>query len=380
MTNRYDVLIVGGGAMGSSAAWWLARRGRSVCLLEQFHAGHDRGSSHGSSRVFRLVYPDPRYARLAQRALPMWRGLERDSGIPLLTLTGGVDHGDRLDIPLLSAVLHRQGTPYQVLTAQQASDRWPNIRFLGPVLYQPDAGRIDADAAVAALQGCATAHGAELRFGEPVQHLSVRPDGVTAATTGGNYRAPTAIIAAGAWTATLLADLVDLPPLTVVQSEVFHFPTDPCATWPTFNHEHQSLSMYGLGTATDGVKVAQHRVHGPITTADTRSHIIDPHIRAAVAQYVRKWLPGLQATALSEKTCLYTMTPTEDFLIDRRGPLIVNSSCSGHGFKFAPLIGRMIADLAMNEDMADPQFAFPADAHSSHKPFPTGTLLSEREP
>lgn len=358
MTNRYDVLIIGGGAMGSSAAWWLARRGRSVCLLEQFDAGHDRGSSHGSSRVFRLVYPDPRYARLAQQALPLWRELEHDSGTPLLTVTGGVDHGNLLDIPLLCSVLDRQGTPYKVLTAEQAGERWPNIRFLGPVLHQPDAGRIDADAAVAALHGCATSHGAELRFGEPVEHLSVHPDGVTAATTGGNYRASTAIIAAGAWTGTLLADLVHLPPLTVVQSETFHFPTDPSANWPTFNHEHQSLSMYGLDTATNGVKVAQHRVHGPVTTADTRSHTVDPHIRAVVAQYVRNWLPGLQPTAFTEKTCLYTMAPNEDFLIERHWPLVVNSSCSGHGFKFAPLIGRMLADLAMdNTTPMDPQFA-----------------------
>lgn len=357
MTTSYDVLIVGGGAMGSAAAWWLARRGRSVCLLEQFHPGHDRGSSHGSSRVFRLVYPDPRYARLAQRALPLWRELEQDSSTTLLTVTGGIDHGDRLDIPHLSSVLAGQGTAHQVLTAQQACDRWPTMRFTGPVLYQPDAGRIDADATVAALQSRAIAHGADLRFGEPVQHLSVQPGGVAAATAAGTYRASNAIIAAGAWTGPLLAGLIDLPPLTVVQSEVFHFPSDGSVQWPTFNHEHQSLSMYGLGTATDGVKVAQHRIHGPVTTADTRSHIIAPQIRAAVTQYVRDWLPGLTTPSINEKTCLYTMTPDEEFLIDRQGPLVINSSCSGHGFKFTPLIGRMLADMAMNNATDPPRLS-----------------------
>src|SRR5437762_3597228 len=132
--------------MGSATAWWLALRGRSVLVLERFEQGHVRGSSHGSSRIFRLAYPVRTYVRLAQEALPLWRELEEDAGTALLTVTGGVDHGDETTVVQVSEALAACGAAHKVLPPGAAAERWPGMHFDGPVLFQPDGGRTQADA------------------------------------------------------------------------------------------------------------------------------------------------------------------------------------------------------------------------------------------
>lgn len=344
-TRRVDTVVIGGGAMGSATAWWLARTGREVVVLERFERGHTRGSSHGASRIFRLAYPLPRYVRMAQLALPLWRELEADTGASLLEITGGVDHGDDLGVQAVAEALDTQGAAAEFLTAAAAAERWPGMRFAGDVLFQPDAGRCNADATVAALHDGAARHGADVRFEARVESLALLHDDVVVrTTTDEEYRASVVVVAAGAWVEGLAGHLAALPPLKVTQEQVFHFAaTDEGSTWPSFIH-HREPYIYGLETPGEGIKVAEHHT-GAVVDPDGRSFAIDPAGRARVQEYVERWLPGLDPAPVTSTTCLYTTTPTEDFHITRDGPVVVVSACSGHGFKFTPLIGKMTAEL-----------------------------------
>jgi sarcosine oxidase len=342
-----DVVVVGAGAMGSAAAWWLAQEGRSVVLLERFEQGHARGSSHGRSRIFRLAYADPFYVELAQRALPLWRELEDDAGVPLLTTTGGVDHGPTSSVGPVADALNVRGAAYELLDGATAGERWPGMRFGETVLFQGDAGRCHADATVRALQDRAAAHGAAVIFDAGAVAVEPSADGVAVRTSGDRrYRAPVAVVACGPWAGGVLGGLVALPPLRVTREQVFYFaPTDTDSGWPSFIH-HREPYIYGLDTPGQGVKVAEDHTGAP-TTADGRSFDVDRDGQERVVRYVAEWFPGLQPEPVSAETCLYTTTPTRDFVIDRVGPLAVAAGFSGHGFKFTPLIGRLLADLAL---------------------------------
>ena len=346
--RRCDVVVVGGGAMGSAAAWWLARRGRDVVVLERFEQGHLRGSSHGASRIFRLAYPEPEYVRLAREALPLWRELEDDTGAELLTVTGGVDHGLPGSVGLVADALSLCGVDYRTLAPAEAAERWAGMHFAGPVLFQPDAGRVHADRTVLALQMRAEALGAELRFEEPLESLDTLGGAVVVRTRLDEYRSPVAVVACGAWAPKVLTTHAALPKLTVTQEQVFHFaPADPEHAWPSFIH-HRAPFVYGLETPGEGVKVAEHHT-GPQTDPDERDFAVEPAGRARVGAYVAEWLPGLIVPPAGETTCLYATTATQDFVIDRADPLVVGAGFSGHGFKFTPLIGRLLADLVAGE-------------------------------
>mgnify|MGYP000380223837 CR=1 FL=1 len=346
VATRVDVVVIGGGAMGAATAWWLARAGRAPVLLEQFAPGHTRGSSHGASRIFRFAYPLPRYVRMAVLALPLWRELEADSGTTLLETTGGIDHGDDLSVQATAEAMDGQGVQYEFLTADAATERWPGMRFDGDVLFQPDAGRCHADNTVRALLDGAARHGAQVRYGQAVTSIAMQHDDVVVRTSEDDeYRASVVVLAAGAWMSKLVGKMAPLPKLKVTQEQIFHFPpVDRRSAWPSFIH-HREPFIYGLETPDEGVKVAEHHT-GAVVDPDARSFAIDPVGEARVREYVSTWLPGLDPAPTSSTTCLYTTTPTEDFHITREGPIVVVSACSGHGFKFTPLVGRMAAELA----------------------------------
>ena len=350
--ETYDVVVVGAGAMGSAAAWCLARRGRAVALVERFGAGHSNGGSHGSSRIFRLAYPEPDYIRLAQAALPLWRELEDDAGAALLTITGGLDHGDERSVQDVAQALEAGGVPFERGSAAEAAERWPGMRVEGDFLHQADGGRIHADKTVAALHAAAARHGAVLRFEEGWAALDPRPDGVSVRSEASQYRARLAVVACGPWTPAtvppgVLGDSAPLRSLTVTREQVLHFPRRPgdATTWPSFIH-HTNRFVYGLEAPSEGVKVAEHHAGPVLAHADEQSSGLVPEARKRVESYVEKWLPGLEPTASSGTTCLYDTTPTEDFVIDSRGPVLVAAGFSGHGFKFAPAVGRLVAELA----------------------------------
>ncbi|MEU6198826.1 FAD-dependent oxidoreductase [Streptomyces sp. NPDC047061] len=354
------IAVVGAGLMGAATAWQLARRGHPVTLVEAYGIGHKQGSSHGSSRIFRRAYADPLYVGLTGRAYEEWRALEEDASTSLLRTTGGLDLGEGRDPEGLAEVLAAAGVPYELLGAEAAGERWPYIRFTGPALHHPGAGVIDADATVAACVRRAAEHGAEVWSGVRVTGFDVRQKVLLRTADGRELTADTAVIAAGAWLPELGLP-VALPSLTVTQQQVFHFRQhDPSVAWPILVFKDEAMQTYGLPSGTDGgplpaMKVAEHD-RGTPTTATARTGVVDPSSRTRVRGFVRDRLPGLDPEPVAEATCLYTTTSDEDFVLDRHGPLVIASPCSGHGAKFAPLMGAMAADLATGRAEPHPRF------------------------
>ena len=352
-----EVVIVGAGVMGAAAAWQIARRGDRVTVVEQFEDGHDRGSSHGASRIFRLGYPDPFWVRLGCEALEVWHELEQEAGLGLIVSTGSVDHGDAAQVTEVLAAMDAEGVPVELLTPAVAQERWPGMRFEGSVVFQPGGGRIAAGAARLAMIEQAQRNGAKFVWDQAVK--AVEPDGEGARVVLDDLAldVDVVVVAAGAWCAGLLQDLAPIPPLRVTQESVFHFlPAETPSWWPSFIHHEGGMTIYGLETPGEGVKLAEHHT-GPQVDADTRDGMVDPGSRERIVQFVEQWMPGLVPVPATETTCLYTTTPTEDFVLDRVGPVVVASPCSGHGFKFAPLVGRMIADVVDGAD-APERFRF----------------------
>src|SRR5262245_13109393 len=208
--ERVDVVVVGAGALGSATAWWLARRGRSVALVEQFAQGHARGSSHGASRIFRYAYADPRYVRMVQAALPLWRELEDDVDTTLLEITGGLDHGVAALVAPVASAIAACGVEHERLTPDAAQERWPGMRFEGGVVHCPGAGRCLADATVLALQRRAIALGADVRFSTGPATLAWSDDRVAVRAADDEWTAPAAVVTAGAWLPSVVAS--QLPP------------------------------------------------------------------------------------------------------------------------------------------------------------------------
>jgi sarcosine oxidase len=357
---RADVVVVGAGAMGSATAWWLARRGHDVVLLERFEAGHDRGSSHGSSRIFRHAYDDAHYVRMAKEALRLWRELEADAGRTLLELTGAVDHGPAPVVERIAAALIGEAVAREVLPPAAAAERWPGMRFDELVLYHPEGGRCLAAATVAALHERAAAHGADVRFGVGPAAVEVAAGGDEARVRAGGdeWQARVAVVTAGAWAREVVGD-IGLGPTKVTLEQVQHFtPVDRNHHWPSvLHHRTDGPLVYGLESPGEGMKVDEHHA-GREIDPDTDPRDADPVRRQRVVDYVAEWFPGLDPAPVHTATCLYTTTPTHDFVVDRVGPVVIGSPCSGHGFKFTPLVGRMLADLADGTSaVTDPRFA-----------------------
>jgi monomeric sarcosine oxidase len=370
MTTRADLIIVGAGLAGSAAARAASARGLDVVVLEAFGPGHANGSSHGSARIFRRAYPDPLYVRLTGLAGDLWRELQDAAGERLLTRTGGLDFGAARDPGRLYEVLAGCGVPAELLAPAAAAERWPQFDFTsaGEVMYHADAGVLDPHNAMAAMLRLAAADGADIRFDTRVTRLEPTPsgDGAIAHTDSGTFTAPVIAVAAGAWIAPLLGNIVQLPELTVTEQQIFHFapraiPENP---WPAFIYKDGTEDCYGLPGGRDGevpgaIKIGEHAGFR-VTTADDRDFVVDPGARSRVMAFVGRRIPGLAATPVNEVTCLYTWTANEDFVLDRRGPFVVASPCSGHGAKFAPLLGEIIADLSAGKPAPDARFTLAA--------------------
>ena len=362
-----DVVVVGLGAMGSATAWELAGRGRRVIGLEQFEQGHDQGSSHGAARIFRLAYEQDDYVRLAVEALASWRILEEESGTEILRQTGAVDYGTTSVLDRIGAALQRVGFAADLLEPDVARQRWEGIAFDGPVLYSADGGSTDADAARLALQRCAETRGADLRFSTRVHSIKPDGDGVVVLTDADEVSAQVAVITINAWAPALLNGLVTLPPIVVTQEQpAFFAPRDDSLHWPSFiRYEGDGTSAsdfacYGLPSLTEGgVKVGEHGTGIPVDP-DAPRPPADLGRLDRLSEYVARFLPGLDPTPLGVSRCLYATTPTEDFVLAREGPVVVGAGFSGHGFKFTPAIGRVLADLAEGLPAAAARFRLPA--------------------
>jgi sarcosine oxidase len=365
--ERADVVVVGAGLMGGASAWHAARRGLKVVVLEQFEPATVHGSSHGSARIVRRAYPQDDYVRLTGEAFELWRELEHQSGRTLLRMTGGLDHGSAHDLPGIAAALERARVPGEWLTADDAQQRWPGMVFAGPVLHHPQAGTVDAAGAVEAFLEVAQRGDVVLHTGVTVERITPDGDGGLIDTSRGQIRAARVVVAAGAWCEGLIGGLVPLPPLTVTEHRVFHFPrADVSVTWPVTIHR-DALDIYHLpggrdGGPGDGRKIAQHT--GRAADPRHRDPEVDEQARVSIVEYVQRWLPGLVPEPFGETTCLYTRTPTEDFVIDRVGPVTVASACSGHGAKLSPVVGRLVADQVTSASAPLRRFALAT--HSAH--------------
>ena len=322
-----EVVVVGAGVMGLATARALAQAGRDVVVCEQFELGHERGSSHGSSRIVRLSYPDERWVRLAQETFPLWRKLETESGRRLLTLHGTLDLGDwEPNRDALAAC----GAPFEVLDAGQIEQRFGILADPGESgLLQADGGIVHADEAVAAF-----ADGLDVREHVRVETVDEDGDGVT---TGG-VRARVAVVTAGAWAPKLVG--VDATP-TVETVTYFDLgrPT-PSVIDTTTGARHG----YALASPGDSVKAGLHQSGRPVDPDEPG--VPDRELSARTAAWVERRFPGSGPPRKTE-TCLYTIRENDEFLLERRGRIVVGSPCSGHGFKFAPVVGQRLASLAL---------------------------------
>jgi sarcosine oxidase len=355
--EQYDVVVIGAGVMGAATAYHLARRGRRVLLLEQFAIGHERGSSHGHSRIFRLAYDSVDYIRLAQAALPLWRELEQLSGSELLCLTGGLDIADRATpaIAATQTALRACGLPYELIDRATAAKRFPQFALgEGMVgLYQPTSGFLDATSSVLTLVDQARRHGAVVLDESPVLTIQPRSTGVEVRTSSAAYAAERLVITAGSWARPLLRQLgLDLP-LTVTKEQFAFFrPHEPelfdAERCPIFIH-HGSPSVYGFPIAgLSGVKVAFHS-NGPVIAPESMDQSIEPEALVVLHAHLARLMPRAAGELIHAQTCRYTTTPDHEFIIDQHpeyAQILIGSPCSGHGFKFGILIGAILADLA----------------------------------
>ncbi|HVM69436.1 MAG TPA: N-methyl-L-tryptophan oxidase [Gaiellaceae bacterium] len=336
-----EVAVVGAGVAGAAAAHALAREGRAVLLLERFAVGHDRGSSHGSSRIFRLSYPETGWVRLAQEALPLWRELEAESGETLLEQSGTLDLGDwRANRDALAAA----GARHEVLDAAEVGRRWPLRLSAGErALFQPDGGISHAERSVRAFVAAAQARGAELREGVRVERLEPGADTVRVVTAAGEVAARSVVVAAGSWARALVAPLgLDLP-VTPTRETVSYFRLGADGPLPSVielaDAEHPGYALTAPGV---GLKAGLHQTG---VEADPEQHGAPD---ARTAERTEAWVARRFRVAEPlgrRETCLYTTTSDDRFVLQHVGRVVVGSACSGHGFKFAPVTGRRLAEL-----------------------------------
>lgn len=357
----YDTIVLGLGAMGSATAYHLATRGVRVLGLEQFGPAHDRGSSHGESRIIRQAYfEDPAYVPLVLRAYELWRDLERETGADLLAITGGLMLGTEgspvIAGSLLSAQTHN--LPHEMLDAGEIRRRFPPFAVPDDTigLYENEAGALRPEACIRAHLDRAAALGATLHFNEPALRWEpTAAGGVRVTTATATYEAEHLVITAGAWAPVMLADL-GLPLVVERQLSLWFEPVGGTAPFtpgkfPIYVWDRpDGVAMYGfpaLNGASGGVKFGMH--HGGIaTTADT----IDREIHAAEVEatraVLRESIPSLNGPLLRAVACMYTNTPDEDFVIAHHptAPQVtLAAGFSGHGFKFAAVVGEILADL-----------------------------------
>jgi len=359
--TTFDVAVIGLGAMGSAALFNLARQGRRVIGIEQFEPGHDKGSSHGESRIIRLSYFEhPSYVPLARRALEKWRELEALSGQTILTVTGVLEAGypgcRAVEGSLEASRLHE--LDHEILSASEINRRFPAFKVPShwTGLYQPDGGFLRPELAIRQFVSLAESHGAEVRTRTRVLAIEPFSAGVRVRTDAGEIEAGSVIIAAGAWIGDFAPELK--PHLKVTRQVLGWFePLQPASyspdRCPVFFFESEDDACYGFPDfAGTGVKAASHREGAHLSSADDLAQDGGAADEAQIRRMLALAMPDANGPLKAMRTCMYTRTPDEDFVIDRSSVdprIVIASPCSGHGFKFASVIGEVLADLALGK-------------------------------
>jgi len=355
----HDVAIVGLGAMGSAALYHLAARGLRVVGLERATPGHEGGSSHGESRIIRMAYFEhPSYVPLLRRAYDSWRALERKTGAGLLTITGilesGIPGATVVEGARRAAIEH--GLPHEMLSARQVAERFP--AFAVPdhweTLFEADGGFLRPELAIDTHIAVAKGLGAEVRTHTEVRSVEPIAGGVRLKTADdGAIEAGAVIVSAGAWIGELFPDLK--PHLRLTRQVLAWF--DPARPelvtpdrFPVFLLESEDEIIYGFpDLAGTGVKAASHLPGRLLERAGDAAQNGDMADAEPVAAMLARYIPGAAGPVRQLKTCIYTHSPDEDFILDRHPlypQIVLASPCSGHGFKFASVIGEVLADLA----------------------------------
>lgn len=359
MKRDYEYIVLGLGGLGSSVAYWLSRRaGGDVLGLEQFEIGHHHGGSQDHSRIIRLSYRTPGYVALAREAYKAWSVLEEEAGKRLILKTGGLDLAPaQTAVPLsdYSNSLTACGVPFEMLDAVKVMRRWPQFHLPDDVqgLYQAESGLVAAAKANAAHIRLARKHGAVLQDGTAV--TSVRAvDGEVEVVADTAFRCRKLLVTGGAWSNTILAHFDCHLPLRVTQEQVTYFacpyPIDfapdrfPIWVWLDESGFY-GVPVYGEG----GVKVGQD-MGGAEVTAETRTFDPDPAALERVQAFVRQYIPGALGAVIRTKTCLYTLTPDRDFIVDTipGQPNVYVAVGAGHAFKFASVLGKSLSELAID--------------------------------
>jgi sarcosine oxidase len=319
------VAVIGAGVMGLATGWALRRRGLEPVVYEQFHVGHDRGSSHGRSRIFRLAYAEDEYVRLAQEALGLWRELEAESGETLLELYGLVEVVRSLD-ESTAHTLERCGVAWERLERDVAERRYPiRVPEESFAVVQPEAGIVRTDKALAAFR----------RELDVREHTRLHPD---------ELDVDAVVVTAGPW----VNELLDEPlPVKVTRETVCYFRPEegrPVPSVVSFKPERHTHDMYSLHDPKHGLKVGAHHA-GPEADANVPGSP-EPELIDRIATWANETYRLAESEPVAAETCMYTTTADETFILERRGRIVVGSPCSGHGFKFAPAVGMRLAALA----------------------------------
>ncbi len=319
------IAVIGAGVMGLATARALERQGQSVVVYDQFESGHARGSSHGRSRIFRLAYAEEEYVRLAQESLGLWRRLEAETGETLLELNGLLEIVRTLE-ESTARTLEACGVEWHRLDGAEAEKRFPiRVPEGSFAVLQPEAGIVRADKAL-------TAFGRDLDIR---YRTRVHPDELDAEVV---------VVTAGSWVNELLEEPL---PVKVTRETVCYFRPEngrPIPSLVSFKPDSHTHDMYSLADPVYGLKVGAHHA-GPEVDPNEPGEP-EPRLIEQIAGWARETYRLAEPDPVVAETCLYTTTPDETFVLERRGRLVIGSPCSGHGFKFAPAIGERLANLA----------------------------------
>ena len=360
MKREFECIVLGLGGIGSAAAYWLARRrGERVLGLEQFELGHLRGESQDHSRIIRLSYHAPEYVRLAQRSYATWTEVEADAGEQLILRTGGLDLGPRDGaIPLAdyAGSMRTCGVPFEDLDAAEIMRRWPPFRLSDDIrgLFQAQSGIAMAARANAAHQRMARRHGATLRERAPVTAIRDEGGEFDVEAGGARYRCAKLAIAGGPWSNGALGHFGLRLPLEVTKEQVTYFAAPDAAPFSPDRFPvwiwMDDPCYYGFPSFGEaGPKVAQDAGGLPVDP-DTRDFEPDPANSQRVRAFMEKVLPSALGRVIYTKTCLYTLTPDRDFVVDfvparRNAALAIGA---GHAFKFASVLGKILSELLLD--------------------------------
>ncbi len=357
-TSHYDAIVLGVGGMGSAACYHLARRGLRVLGLERFDIPHAMGSSHGVNRIIRLAYYEhPSYVPLLRRAYALWRQLDADFGERLLHITGSIDASHE-DDPVFQGSLRscrEHDLAHEVLTAEGLAERWPGYRLPAGfrALFQPEGGFLVSERCIVAHVTAAQAAGAEIRARQRVLGWETDGDGVRVETDAGSYRADRLVVTAGAWCGGLIPELATL---ARAERQVLAWlqPVNPAhfspERFPVFNLAVEEGRFYGFPVfSVPGFKVGRYHHRGETVDPETMNREPNAEDEAILRSFAERYFPDGAGATMALRSCLFTNTPDEHFIIDthpHHPQVVVASPCSGHGFKFCSVIGEILADLA----------------------------------